>query len=128
MGLTFANHVPDDTIWVIFVYYDENCPYSYTKEGWYSAGPGGSVTVFNGDISDYSNYWYFWAQSDKGLVWEGSYADIEINSTKAFEQCVYDNNQTNERVGLTELHVEGYSGVTINLWGPSGPPHGGGSS
>jgi hypothetical protein len=126
MSLTFVSHVPDDTIWIIFVYLDQSCEGNFRKEGWYGIGSGGSAEVWAGDCGKLNSYWYFFAESNDGLVWEGKVAEIEISTPDKFDQCVWDNTNTDQKVGLLEVNVGGYDDFTINLWGPAGPPHGGG--
>jgi hypothetical protein len=124
MSLTFVNHVPDDTINIVYVYLDTSCPYNFRKEGFYVIGPGASINTWNGDVSSLNRYWYFWAQSVNGLYWAGGDGPIEISFPHEFDQCVYDNANMTMTVGLQEIDVNGYSQFTVNLWGPGGPPKG----
>ena len=119
MTLSFANHVPGDTISVVFAYLDERCAGNYRKEGYYVAGPGDTVGVWTGDCASLNSLWYFWAESTKGLLWQGDSARIAINSYDPFSQGVWDNVDTDRTVGLVEFDIGSSWNCTVNLWSPS---------
>lgn len=130
MTLTFTSHVPNDTIWVTYAYLDTDCDGNFRKEGWYEVPSGGSTDVWSGDCAWLNSYWYFYAESNNGLVWSGSVADIRVTNN-AFNQCIWDDSGDDRTVGLIEIDLDSNWSCTVDLWGPSGPPpsgDGGGDS
>jgi uncharacterized membrane protein len=128
MSLTFVNMVPNSTIWVAYLYYNDGCSGSpFQKEGWYSAPYGGSTTVWNGDVAWLNRYYYFYAFTEgvtPQLFWTGP---INVTVTNAaFNQCQWDNTNTTYTAGFQEIDVGINWDYTVTLTGPGGLPKGGG--
>lgn len=121
MSLTFQSHVPNDTIYVLYLYLDEKCSGNFRKEGWYVVPSGGSTDVWSGDCAWLNSIWYFYAESANGLVWSGSASTIRVTDN-AFDECVWDDTGTDRAVGVIEIDLDHNWSYTVNLWGPAGPP------
>jgi len=85
---------------------------------------GQSVTVWNGDLAWLNRYYYFHAESSNGLVWSGP---INVTVTNnAFNQCQWDNSNTNRTAGFQLIDIGINWDYTVTLvppgWKPPPPP------
>jgi uncharacterized membrane protein len=128
MSLNFVNAVPNSTIWIAYLYYNDGCSGSpFQKEGWYAVTYGNSVSVWNGDVAWLNRYYYFHAESSTGSVWDGP-INVEVTNN-AFNQCQWDDNGCDRWAAFQEIDVGGNWDYTITLTDsttPPPPPSGGG--
>jgi Protein of unknown function (DUF1036) len=78
MSLTFVNQysfTPGYDLYVAFMCFDRaSCSDGdgFITIGWYQVPPGGSHTVYNGDVN-YNRYWAYYAECPKdGATWSGN--------------------------------------------------------
>jgi hypothetical protein len=121
MSLTFVSLVPNDTIWVAYLYLNDGCSGSpFQKAGWWSLTDGSSATVWSGDCAWLNRYWYFYAQSSNGLTWSGP-IDVTVTNN-AFSQCQWDNTGTSYTAGFQLIDVGINWDYTVTLVGPNYVP------
>lgn len=110
------------TVWVAFQWYSPiNCANDsqhdgglWETKGWYSIAPGQSKIVFGGDLqSTGSRYYYWYAESSNGSVWNGAFNTYASNN--AFDWCL-NTGSTNSRIlGFREKYIGTYNNYTITL-------------
>jgi hypothetical protein len=75
VGLYFENRTPT-TVWVVYGYPNLSCGsegtgVQYSKKGWFFVTPGTDAKVHSGWVGGHA--WFYYAESDGGLVWSGDY-------------------------------------------------------
>jgi hypothetical protein len=115
MELHFQNDT-ESTIWVCIMFYspDGCADYgSWGTRGWWAMGPnGGQAYVLNTDNS----YAAYYAESDSGGVWSGSYGPVYVHQT-GFDSCVDigDNSPETRIVGMRLVDMTGYDSYYLHL-------------
>ena len=81
--------------------------------GWFSVPPGGSTTVYNGDVN-YNRYWTYYAECPKdGTTWTGNVRGWVSNS--AFRLCHGNSCTPCREVGFQWLDVNNFANYTMTL-------------
>jgi uncharacterized membrane protein len=114
MSLRFKNGYPH-TIWTMIEWYHPDCPDggNWEKAGWWEIAPGGTATVYGGDLDDVNRHWYFYAHAANGAQWAGPYDEIVPHI--AFDWCSDTANSDSRVVGMRELDVNGDDTYTLTF-------------
>lgn len=111
----FKNSTPN-TVWVSFQWYSPaTCANSgkWETKGWWQLAPGETKTVFGNDLQTIGKYYYYYAESSNGTVWNGPFNTYASNT--AFDWCL-NTGSTNSRIlGFREKYIGTFNNYTINL-------------
>jgi uncharacterized membrane protein len=119
MSLTFVNQysfTPGYELNVAFMRFDRaSCSDGdgFVTVGWYIVPPGGSKTVYTGDVN-YNRYWAYYAECPKdGTTWTGDLRGWV--SSSAFRLCHGRSCTPCRVVGFRWLDVNNYTNYTMTL-------------
>jgi uncharacterized membrane protein len=111
LSLVFCNGYPALISTAVMFYSPDNCGGegdNFEMVGWYNIAPGTCMTVVNGDIGGWNEYWYYFAMATDGSVWAGPYgASVPLS---AFDQCygigvVIEDGDESAEISFRELTV-----------------------
>jgi uncharacterized membrane protein len=115
----FCNQT-NQNVWVAYLNHDHacgsDCGQPWEKAGWWGMSPGQCKVVYGGE-AHYNRYHYFYAESDRGLKWEGPYRQEVWNSAFRSCTCLSHTGERGFTVGFREFNVGGNDNYTINLRG-----------
>lgn len=118
MTLTFVNHhsfTPGHELYVAYMRLDRtSCSGGdgFNAIGWFRVEPGGSRTVYNGDVN-YNRYWAYYAESSDGTTWTGNIQSWVSNN--AFRECHGSACTPCRVVGFRQLDVGNFKNYTLTL-------------
>ena len=114
MSLRFKNGYPQ-TIWAMIEWYSPGCPDGgdWEKAGWWKIAPGGTKTVYGGDLDDVNRYWYFYAHASNGAQWAGPYRETVPHI--AFDWCSSTGSSDSRTVGMRELDIHDNDTYTLTF-------------
>jgi len=112
--LRFINKY-SSTISVAIMKLHRNCPDGgdWDKSGWWVMAPGESKVPYGGDLDDLNRYFYFYAFSNDGRVWDGPF--LERIPWRAFNLCENTATSDSREVGFRQLDIGSNDSFTVNL-------------
>ncbi len=116
--LAFSNGYPTK-VWVAIMFLSpETCGGEgggWETMGWWGIDPGNSADVYDNDVEDLNQYFYFYAKAADGAQWAGDYGPVYVYH-RAFDSCVnIGSTEAYGIVGMREIDVNGYDDFTVTL-------------
>jgi uncharacterized membrane protein len=105
MSMQFVNNYPS-TIWTAIMWYHPGCADGgdWEKAGWWQLEPGGSATVYGGDVDDVNRFWYYFGHAADGAVWAGDFPE-SVPDTR-FDWCIDTSSTSARTVGMRQFEVD----------------------
>ena len=115
--LAFANNSPTK-IWVaiMFLSHDTCGQYgNWQTMGWWGIEPGQTVDVYDNNLDDLNQFFYYYAKSADGRQWSGNFGPVYVYHT-AFNSCVnIGSTAAYATVGMRQIDVNGFDDYTKTL-------------
>ena len=112
--LTFCNQYTRQ-VWVAIMWYSPGCPDGgdWEKAGWWHINPAECQNIWDVDLDEINQYYYFYAESDDGAVWSGStYVDVPY---QRFDWCIGTSSSDSRSVGFQLFDVDSNDDFTMTL-------------
>jgi uncharacterized membrane protein len=116
--LVFQNQYPAK-VWVAITFWSpETCRGeggNWETMGWWGIDAGGSKNVYNNDVDDLNQYYYFYAKAADGAEWAADYGPLYVYH-EVFNSCInIGSTAAYAVVGMKEIDVNGYDNYTLTL-------------
>ena len=86
----------------------------WRNRGWWGIDPGACVQVHSGIVSNVGRYWYYYAESEDGLKWEGAYPTF-VMDPEAFDICDGIGSSAYRSYGFRELDTGDVDNYTLTF-------------
>lgn len=115
--MTFCNS-HSARIWTAISFHDDEfCGGEgggWRNRGWWGIDPGACVQVHSGIVSNVGRFWYYYAESEDGVKWEGAYSTY-VQTPDAFDICAGIGSTAYSSYGFRELDTGDVHNYTLTF-------------